>query len=368
MPNTVSYVLPRADPGYVQWLERQSMLGSARELTGKVSGTDIIWRHSTSLGREPLLQSVSPHWLDVNPYSVTCSEPLLRALVSPAFLSFLKEAGFQGLFLSPTGETGSVWSSVGGAHGTNEDGEDVVSLRLSPSLGKDRDLTLLINALEKMDVQFGGDLPPAATGLGPDFMLQARNASRFEGLYAMLPIPSEDWGILPAASDEWDCRPLEAATVRALSLRGDLPGSLWRDSQSWNISGGWAVTGEVRGVDGQMRRWAYRYAGHNLKPVLLWQDPSAQARRVWSAAIIRHTGLQRQTLAGLRLEALMGLDAMPADAVVGDPSPLAVAPGPEALRALSGEVHRYGGWTVQDDVLPPLLSQIVLESGVDFAR
>lgn len=59
-----------------------------------------------------------------------------------------------------------------------------------------------------------------------------------------------------------------------------------------------------------MRRWVYRYSGNALRPVLLWQDPSGQARRIFSAAVIQHTGLQQQTLAGIRLEPLMGLDAM----------------------------------------------------------
>ena len=130
--------------------------------------------------------------------------------------------------------------------------------------------------------------------------------------------------------------------------------------------GGWAVTGEVRGADGKPRRWLYRYAGNVLRPVLLWQDPSGQARRVLSAAVIRHTGLQQQTLAGLHLEAVMGLDVPPDG---GAPSPRdQLAPGLEALDALAREIHRYGGWAMQADILPPSLTPLIQRAPVDLTR
>lgn len=359
--------LPRPDPGHIQWLERQSMLGNAQELSQQVSGTDLLWRNSASLRRLPLLQSAAPHWLDVNPHALTDGQSVLRTLASPDFLTFLKEAGYQGIFFAPTGETDAVWSARPVAVDNDVEGENVVSLRLAPNLGNDKDFNSLVNALEAAHVQLGGDLPPAATGLGPDFMLQARKASRFDGVYAMLSIPREDWDVLPVTAGEWACLPLGDSAVKTLRQRGVLPERLRRDALYWGAPAGWAVTGEVRGVDGQTRRWAYRYVGSSQRPVLLWQDPSAQARRIWSAAIIRHTGLQRQTLAGFRLEGLMGLDTLPADGA-DKPAALAAAPLPEALATMSGEVHRYGGWSLQDDILPPSLTRTVLDAGVDFTR
>ena len=121
----------------------------------------------------------------------------------------------------------------------------------------------------------------------------------------MMSVPQKDWDILPATASEWDCLPLRQTAVAELRKRGVVPDLLRRDTLDWATPGGWAVTGEVRGADGQVRRWVYRYSGNALRPVLLWQDPSGQARRVFSAAVIQHTGLQQQTLAGIRLEALM---------------------------------------------------------------
>ena len=185
---------------------------------------------------------------------------------------------------------------------------------------------------------------------------------------------------MPRLPDEWECLPLRPEAVAQLAQRGLLPDALVRDSLPWATPGGWAATGEVRGADGRIRRWVYRYSGDALRPVLLWQDPSGQARRIFSAAIIRHTGLQQQTLTGLRLEALMGLD-VPAGAAEdaaaaqaahpggGDAARLArLTPGLDALDEAAREVHRYGGWAMQDDVLPPSLTPVVLAGAVDFSR
>ncbi len=370
-PGGSAPLLPRADPGYLQWLERQSMLGSTQELTGQVSGTDLIWRNSASARRVPLLLTAAPNWFDVNPHSLDAGQPALRALAQSGMETFWAQAGFSGLFLAPMGEKGDIWSAHAASATPDmaaEVGDNITALRADPSLGSDDDFSRLTTKLDQAQMQMGGELPPAATGLGPDFILQARRASRFDGLYAMMAVPQKDWDILPTAADEWDCLPLRQAAVADLRKRGVIPGMLRRDSLDWTTPGGWAVTGEVRGADGQVRRWVYRYSGNALRPVLLWQDPSGQARRVFSAAVIQHTGLQQQTLAGIRLEALMGLDAQVEGQSGGRADPSTLVPGLEALETLAGEVHRYGGWAVQDDVLPPSLTRAVLATAVDFSR
>ena len=364
--------LPRADPGYLQWLERQSMLGAAPELTAQVSGTERIWRNSSTARRLPVLLGAAPNWFALNPYAVSTGRPVFRALAGGAGAGFpdaLPQAGLNGLFVSPTGERGDIWNKH---NQPSPGGENVASLRFDPALGSDADFEKLAQRLEPLQTQLGGELPPAATGLGPDFILQARRAARFDGIYAMIAVPRKDWDLLPRLPDEWECLPLRPEAVAQLARRGLLPDALVRDSLPWATPGGWAATGEVRGADGQIRRWVYRYSGDALRPVLLWQDPSGQARRIFSAAIIRHTGLQQQTLTGLRLEALMGLD-VPAgaaeDAAAAQAARFArLTPGLDALDEAAREVHRYGGWAMQDDVLPPSLTPVVLAGAVDFSR
>lgn len=368
-PEAAGGVLLRADPGYLQWLERQSMLGVTPQFTAQVSGTELIWRNSATARRVPLLLGAAPNWLDINPYSVSAGQPVFQALALPGLPEFLDQAGLSGLFIGPGGERGDIWNKH---KQPTPGGGNVTSLYFDPTLGNEADFETLAQRLDQFQIQLGGELPPAATGLGPDFILQARHASRFDGLYAMIALPQKDWNVLPKVPDAWECLPLRPQAVAQLIERGLLPRALARDSLEWATPGGWAATGEVRGADGQNRRWVYRYSGDALRPVLLWQDPSGQARRIFSAAIIRHTGLQQQTLAGLRLEALMGLDV---PALGDDAQPHATAghwahltPGLEALDELGREIHRYGGWAMQDDVLPPSLTPAVLATSVDFTR
>lgn len=356
--------LPRADPGYVQWLERQSMLGAAPLLAGQVSGTERIWSNSAQSKNRSLLLTAAPNWLEIDPYTVGAAGSILAGL-GGSLPTLLRDLGIGGLYVSPTGERGDIWQEVPRV-GT---ADNVTALHFDKAVGSDEDLARLQERLEAAHIQLGGDLPPAATGLGPDFILQARHAPRFDGLYAMISVPRDLWDKLPTVPGEWDCLALRPEAVDALRARGLLPSTLLRQQLDWAEPGGWAATGEVLGTDGQTRRWVYRFADDPQRPVLLWQDPSGQARRIFSAAIIRHTGLQGQALAGLRLEALLGLDVPPPANESGTASLSdRLTPGYGALAAASREVHRYGGWAVQADALPSSLLAPVLHMGVDFSR
>lgn len=351
--------LPRIDPGHIQWLERQSLMGGTQELTRQVSGSERLWLNSGGRQTSDLLLATAPNWLAVNPHLVASSPGhVFQSIATSPLLDKLVGAGIDGVFLAPTGERSDVWTSTAVDSPVSLLGHNISALRFDAQLGTDKDFDHLANGLEDRHLQLGGLLVPVATGLGPDFMLQARGAARFEGMYAMLNVPREYWGLLPPNGDEWDCKALDTAQLKQLHEAGVLPQAILRDTLDWTSAGGWASTGEVRGVDGNTRRWLYRYAGHVLRPVLLWQDPSGQARRVTSASVIRHTGLQRQTLAGLSMEPLLGLEA-------GNEVD-ALAPGFNAIAQLGMEIHRYGGWSLNADAIPPSLWPQLLTEGLDF--
>ena len=360
-PSVSELGLPRADPAYAQWLERQSMLGRTTDLAARVSGSGLIWSNSASAVRPGMLLEAAPNWLYLTPGTLSPSGALLRTLAQADITALMARLGLRGLYLAPVGETGEVWTGR-----ALPGGEDVTAIGFASGVGTEEDFLRLAALLEAAGMQSGGQIPPAATGLGPDFILQARHASRFTGLYAMTAVPKELWPSLPATTKEWECPPLGEKALRVLRDRGVLPQTLVRDGLAWAEPGGWAVTGEVRGVDGLSRRWAYRYGGHPLRPVLLWQDPSAQSRRIVSAAIIRHTGLQGQTLAGLSFEALLGLDVPSGNRKESETAWL--TPWPEALADATREIHRYGGWAMQADALPLRLNAAALENGTDFTR
>ena len=65
--------LPRADPAYVQWMERQSMLGMAPGLASQVSGSGLIWSNSASAVRPGMLLEAAPNWLYITPSTLASS-------------------------------------------------------------------------------------------------------------------------------------------------------------------------------------------------------------------------------------------------------------------------------------------------------
>lgn len=340
-------VLPRPDPSFIAWLERQSMLGSAPGLAAQVSGSGRAFAAQGGEERVTVLLNAAPNWLWINP--LAGNGPAFRQILAKNLVSSLSAGGLEGLFIAPSGESGKIWSSKTG----DGAGWDVASFAFSNAAGTEEDFAKLAARAEDAGIQIGGELPPAATGLGPDFMLQARKAPRHTGLYAMIQVPQKDWNLLPAPGGDWIGTALDAKQTQ--SLAEILPEPFARDKASWASPGGWAATGEIMGADGKMRRWLYRYAKNPARPVMLWQDPSGEARNVFSAAIIQQTGLNGQTLTGIRLEPLLGLEA-------GE----SLEPGLEALEAMTREIHRYGGWAIQVDPLPLGIVAKLLAGPVDF--
>lgn len=347
----VQTALPRPNPSYLAWLEQQSMLSRAPALAAEVSGSGRAFANHDAPKRTEILLRAAPSWLWLNPAEISGRQPLARQISSAGLIAKLASLGISGLFLAPLAESGSIWAESG----ASRSGWDATSLFFSQTAGTEEEIAEIYADAEKNGIQTGGELPSAATGIGPDFMLQARGAPRHGGLYAMVSVPRDNWQLLPKPVKEWPGEPLPAREEEELQARGILPAPLARDQAGF--AGGWAATGEIAGADGQIRRWLYRHAQNPGRPVLLWQDPSGAAKSIFSAAIIRQTGLLGQTLTGLRIAPLLGLE---------EGSGEILEPGLEAVAALAREIHRYGGWAMQNDPVPTALVGPLLAGPLDF--
>lgn len=345
--------LPRPAPSYMHWLQKQSLLRQAPEIIAQVSQSSRVWLQSAAPGRAAVLLKAAPNWLQVDASGL--GQTAFRSMA--ALVSDARASGFGGLYLGDTGEKPDIWLS----RSSSGSGLNPASLQFDPYYGSDEDFERLAETAEQAGLEIGSALLAGATGQGPDFVLQARNASGHAGLYAMLAAPPESIPLLPEPKTEWDSCMLDKETVSALAARGIIPASLARDAAIWASPGGWAASGEIAGADGARRRWLYRYSGSPGQPVFAWQDPSGLAARVFAAAVIRHTGLLGQTLAGLRLEPLMGLEP-------AEDGKISFSPGMDALNDISRQIHRYGGWALQADALPASGISAVLAGPCDFCR
>ena len=329
----------RVSPVYEQWLYRQSILGAARKAGTDLAGSRLLWRHTGASQDKGLLRRAAPTWLVVN---VSARPGGLKQLQKE--LPRLAQAGIGGIWLDAVMESDAAWTP----EATHQIFRQA-SLELAPSAGTEKDLAELMAAMQQHSLQCGMDTVPMATGMGPDFMLQARGSAAHRGMYVMAEAPQSCWNDLPKAEGPWDCRKLPAEAAASLAKEKILPGRLRQESLA-DCATFWAVTGPVLGVDGQTRRLVYRALDSVWQPILCWQDPGNAARQALTGAVIKVTGMRRQTLAGLSAKGLAGLDAAPAEAspLPADPDEARFPAGP-ALLDLSSQIHRCGGWSLVKD-------------------
>lgn len=353
--------LARADPGQAQWLEKQSMFYASGELAKVVSGSNISWLASPVAGTHQALFDHASVWLMVDPTALVSNgeQGAFSTLRSTAFWQAMQSNNIRGLYLAPMMTSGSVWS---GSYYIMDDRDDPVSFGFSDAAGSEKEYFSLLQTANQHQAIIGSHILPAATGIGPDFFLAARNLRQYPGLYCMVEVPENMWDKLPEAKSEWDVKALQADQVNALSSAGLFPAQF--EQEAMRLPGGWAATGEVRGLDGQLRRFAYRYYGSPRRAVLNFSDPSAAARRVISGSIVRGIGELGFAFAGTSFLPLTGLSPY-------DPSlsgRAALEPGLGAASDVGQEIRRYGGWSWNRDSLPISMLKEYMEQRVDFTK
>ena len=360
---TENTAMPRADPAYMQYLERNSMLAKSAEMAKVVSGSELAWRPSSNNGSPDSLLNFADNWLAVHPLTLLTSSrnSVFSQLADSSTRAVLREAGVKGLYVAPIQGGGALWAKEFKGVDT---GEDVVQYDFSRAAGKEDQYRRLMSGIIDSQSLLGSDLVPAATGIGPDFFLAARSIREYPGIYCMVDIPDDLWANLPEAGSEWEGAALNSSQIKALNDKGLLPKSMRDEASPFGHKGGWAATGKVRGVDGNNRRWVYRYYENPRYPVLNWEDPSQTAHRILSGSAVRQVGLQGQALIGLRFEAFQGLEAAGEGGRGGS---FSVQPALSAAQSMSREIQRYGGWSwVRDDDLPLDSLNSFLRSGTDF--
>ncbi len=354
--------VPRADPGQAQWLEKQSMLNNSMELAKVVSASSISWQLSPVEESHHELYKHANTWLYVNPTTLITSgeQSAFSYLRSSSLWRALQQNNIRGLYITPAFASGSVWS---GSYYVMDDYDDPVSFSFSDAAGNDKEYFALLEEANRNSAILGLQLIPSATGIGPDFFLAARNMRNYPGMYCMVEIPKDFWGKLPETKSEWDVQVIGTEQVKELGSAG-LFAPVFTQEAQLHLPGGWAATGEVRGIDGQLRRFAYRYYNNPHRAVLNWADPSAAGRRVMSGSIVRSVGELGAAFVGTSFLPLTGL--MPYLQPV--PGQAAFEPGLSASSDVGQEVRRYGGWSWNKDRMPLPALKAFMEQRVDFVN
>lgn len=412
--------LGRVNPAYIFWLEKQSILASADEYASKVTGTALAMRYDSALPHADTLAVDHSVWLSLNPSSLLAasSQSSFSILAQQNVWESLQRMGVRGLFLYGTQENAAKWRAQAdalsqqavGLHFATSIGSDdeyaeltryanaygalTGDMLLPAATGVGADFFLaarakkpyvgLYNMIE-LPTKFWHILPHSgaewesalvpenvveslqAQGVLPDAMLRPRDGidavKREEELAARDTLAAVVGAFEPAPSKQRENTVSDDCTGVGTGLPSENAIQNNHSCMAFtNITNSiqrlrWAVTSEVRGHDGITRRWLYLCLGAPSRPILQWQSPSAAAKRVYSAALIRSLGLQGTALAGIDAQ---GFHAE----VPSAPRQDLAAP---IVQSLAAEARRYGAWTFFTDAVPLYVLQDIFQEGADLA-
>lgn len=350
----------------VGWLEERSMLQQAREAADAVSGRPEQWQHRYG---NPQAREAVRHasvWLLDYPGSVITAggRSVLATWAEPALWETLRALHIDLLHTGPIQRAGGVRGTE--FTPTTDGWFDPISLDLDPAIGSEDEYARLVKVVANHKGALAGDLVPLHTGLGPDFHLALRRYRDYAGMYTLVEIPKEDWGLLPAVKGPWEVALVPKPAAEQLAKKRYIPGLINSndaapEAKSWS---GWSASGEVTGVDGKVRRWVYLHSFKPTQPTFNWLDPSYAARRVIAGGVVRNV-VDRNTRV-LRLDAVpfLGIERKPGSAeTVHFKHPLSVV-GTNDVAML---VRKLGGWTFHELNVPLKDLKSFTESGPDLS-
>jgi trehalose synthase len=340
---------PSAD--YINFLEQNSMLFQSDQEAGKISGMGLQWHDDFSQPKPTQLVQQASVWLLYYPGSVITKSgtSVIGTWADPQFWSAAHDVGVTLLHTDPV-------QRAGGLNGqtftpTIDGWFDRISLDVAPELGTESDLKQLVTNAAQQQAFIGSDLVPLHSGLGADFRLAELAYKDYPGLYDMVEIAQQDWGLLPAVNDPNGHALVPIDAAMQLKEKGYIPGlihSADADPQAGTWSG-WSATPEIVGVDGKKRRWVYLHVFKPAQPTYNWLDPSQAAQRVQYGDSGRNIVDRGIKLLRLDADTFLGLEPQPNNTQAQDYlTPLAN----NSTADISFFVRKLGGFTYQEFAAP----------------
>ena len=351
MPAPVAAQRPAPTPDDIQFLEENSMLFQADQLAERISGMGIQWREDFGHPEPLQLVQTASVWLLYYPGSVITreGESVIGTWADPQFWTANREVGIELLHTNPTQRAGGTRDRE--FTPTIDGWFDRSGLDTAPELGTDEEFSQMVANAGQQGAIIAGDLVPLHSGLGPDFRLAELAYKDYPGLYNIVEIQQQDWGLLPPVNDPWGTALVERGPAMQLRDLGYIPGLIASaDAASGaNEWSGWSATPEVTGVDGQPRRWVYLHVFKPGQPTYNWLDPSYAARRVNFGDAARN--ILNRGVRVLRLDAdtFLGLEPQPdSDMAQAYLTPLANI----STSDIAFAARKIGGFTYQEFAAP----------------
>lgn len=322
------------------------MLRDATDLSRQLAGNPALWLHSFAKPDPRRAVQQAGVWFTAYPLSQITAEgqSFVAALGDPALWEAFAAIGIQGVHTGPLKSSGGI---SGWEYTPSIDGSfDRISMSIDPAFGTDAEFTQLCATAAANGGTIIDDIIPGHTGKGADFRLAELAHSDFPAIYHLINLPPHTWSWLPEVPDGTDSVNLDPQTEARLAEAGYLIGALQRVIffEPGVKETNWSVTGEVTGVDGIVRRWAYLHYFKDGQPSINWLDPSLAGPRLILGDAI-HSLLELGS-GGLRLDAngFLGVERSADGPAWSEGHPLSRA----ANQLIGSLVRKLGGFTFQE--------------------
>ncbi len=341
---------PPVDPevAYVAWLRGQSMQAAVREIAARFSGRSRQWAHPYAQPQPRAATEKASVWFTAYPASVITrdGDSVLATLCNPDLWRTLTGIGINAIHTGPTKLSGGL---RGREHTPTVDGNfDRIGLGIDPAFGSQADFLCLTQTAADHGAAVIDDIIPGHTGKGADFRLAERADGDYPGLYHMVEIPREDWGVLPDVPTGADSVNLREGHVATLTEKGYIVGRLYRTIffEPGVKETDWSATAVVRGVDGVERRWVYLHYFKEGQPTLNWLDPSFAAARLVLGDALHSLDVLKAKILRLDANGFLGIErgATPESPAWSEGHPLSVT----GNQFIAGMVRKAGGFSFQE--------------------
>src|SRR5215207_1548817 len=267
---------------YVEWLVEESMLNDANRLASQLSGQGSMWQNPFAHPDPRAALERASVWFTAYPLSFVTrqGETYLSALADRGLWEAFRRIGINALHTGPVKQAGGL---NGRRMTPSIDGHfDRISMQVDPEFGTEEEFRMLCATAAEYEGTIIDDIVPGHTGKGADFRLAEMAHQDYPGIYHMVSIAPEDWGLLPDVPEGRDSVNLDADTEATLERAGYIIGRLQRVIffEPGIKETNWSATRVVTGVDGVDRRWVYLHYFKEGQPSINWLDPSFSGMRL----------------------------------------------------------------------------------------
>ncbi|WP_223508301.1 MULTISPECIES: maltose alpha-D-glucosyltransferase [unclassified Pseudomonas] len=331
---------------YVEWLVSQSMLQAAKDRARLYSGQSRQWMHPYAEGRPRDASAAASVWLTVYPDAIITEEEgtVLQALGGERLWLGLSEMGVQGIHTGPLKRAGGLSGRV---QTPSIDGNfDRISFEIDPKYGSEEQLIHLSRVASAHNAVTIDDCIPSHTGKGADFRLAEMAYGDYPGIYHMVEIKEDDWGLLPEVPEGRDSVNLTPSIVDDLRDKHYIVGQLQRVIffEPGVKETDWSATAPVVGVDSKVRRWVYLHYFKEGQPSLNWLDPSFSAQQLIIGDALHTVDVLGARMLRLDANGFLGVERQVSGIAWSESHPLSVT----GNQLLGGMIRKVGGFSFQE--------------------